>query len=221
MELGLVAEQFHVDVAYHNFGHILNALVYAEQEITRYQAHETKLLPVGSIYKAILLHDIDVHRPLDARFQSKEHRSAAIAGYLLRESNEDEETIKNIKKWIINTNPDFPCQDDAGKIVCRSDLGNIADSLPIFVAEFVKVYRETQQLKWRNGHHLDIVNPVVAARESTEYLKKYFRQDLTLGTGDWDKKSGVCTFVAKALANFVELPAEVSQLPAEVFELEA
>lgn len=222
METALFAETLHTEIPYHNFGHVLNAVVYASEEIKAYQEHETGTLRINGIYEALLLHDVLVHTPLEKSFISKEHRSAHIAGYILRELGDNQQNIADVQRWILNTNPAYACTDDAGRIVCRSDLGNTADDLPVFVKEFINVYRENQGMKLKSGRPQDIVNPLIAARESVSYIKNYFRQDLTLGVGDWDRTSnGLCSFVSKALANFSRLPTVVKTLPGEVFDLES
>lgn len=221
-ETALFAESFHANVPYHNFGHVLNAIAYAEKEITTYNEHETTVLPVTGIYKALLLHDVLVHRPLDGSFATKEHRSASLAGYALRELGDSSDDVDAIQRWIINTNPQYPCSDDAGRIVCRADLGNTADDFSIFVREFIKVYRENQQMKLKYGRPQDIVNPTAAARESIEYLQMYFRQDLTLGDGSWDTTSnGMCAFVSRALSNFKILQGVVKDMPESDFTFDS
>lgn len=210
-EVALIAEQFHADVDYHNFEHPLDTLLYAHKEIETYEANENVQLPRLKIYKALLLHDIAVHVPLDtSQFPTAEHRSAHYAGYILRELGDSEEDIADIQRWIINTNVNYPCDDDLAKIVCRSDIGNTADRLPVFFVNFIKVYRETQKAKLKQRKIKAFVDPFQAAEESIAFLNKYFRQDLTLGTGDWDKTpDGVCRFVARATKNFLQLPEQI------------
>lgn len=215
MEIALLAEFFHSDEsAYHNFGHPLDTLLYAENEINNYELNEQIELPRLSIYKGLLLHDALVHLPLENKtlFATKEHRSANLAGYILSEFGESDDSIKNIKKWIINTNVNYPCdpEDDSAKIFCRSDIGNTADKIEIFVLNYFKVYKESVMEKRKYGNIKDIVDPLQAVEPSISFLKKYFRQDLTLGRGDWDKdKNGICKFVARATHNFLLLPDQL------------
>ncbi len=213
MELALLAEYFHSDDEdYHNFEHILDTLVYAQGEINRYETNENKELPRRKIFAGLILHDTAQHLPLEpnGQFVSVEHRSAHLADYLLNELGMPQDDISDIQQWIINTNAEYPCDpdDDAAKVFCRADIGNTRDRLAVFAINFIKVYRENQKRKIRAGKYKELVDPFVAADQSIQFLKKYFfRQDLTLGSGDWDKDAnGVCLFVAEGSKNLLALP---------------
>ncbi len=209
------------DDQYHNYGHPLDAIIYAFKEIEEYEIHE-KAIPdrvKRNMIVGYLFHDYDVNEPLEHElFATCEERSAYYAEYFLdnlKKTGEDitDDDIKQIKRLILVTSPKYPCENDYERIFCRGDIGNVADSMPIFFVNFIAVYRENQMKRVRERKYKELVDPFRAAEGSIEFLNQYFRQDLTLGNGDWDKTpDGTCRFVASALRNFLQLPTKLREV---------
>lgn len=221
MEVALLATYGHrPDDEYHNYGHPLDAILYAFKDIEEYEKHEA-VIPERdkrNVIIAYLLHDYAVNEPLDKDiYATAEERSASYSEYFLNEfrnQGEDitDEDIEQVRRLILITNPAFPCENDLERIFCRGDIGNVADSLPVFFWNFGLVYQETQKKRIRERKYWEVVSPLEAAEGSVAFLKQYFRQDLTIGTGDWDKApDGTCMFVARALRNFLELPTKIRE----------
>lgn len=222
VEAALLAQFGHKeDDEYHNYGHPLDAILYAFKEINEYEFHEEaiSLRDKRNLVLAYLFHDYAVNLPLDKSvFPTVEERSVHYTEYFLNEfraQGEDVTTddIRQISRLILVTNPQFPCENDLERIFCRGDIGNVADSLHVFFVNFIAVYRETQKKRLKERNFKDLVDPFVAADGSVAFLNQYFRQDLTIGTGDWDKTAdGTCRFVARALKNFLELPGKIREV---------
>lgn len=184
MEIALLAERMHTQAEYHDFSHPLDVVVNVSHFADQYELDYPERPPLNRrpLYKAALLHDIFVDQDLDTNiFPTPEHRSAYLAGYILREMDDPDEEIEHVQDIIISTNPHYQCQDDDAKALVKGDLSNTGNSFQDYFSSFKKVYLEEQRKVLKKYGPSAVISPKAFWEKSVPFLKLYFRQDLAFG----------------------------------------
>ncbi len=155
-------------------------------------------------------HDDDYHLPLkDSGYESKEVRSAAIAGEVLPAIEFSPEQIVLSKGAIMATQAGKRCTNLLDIQVVRGDLANTGMSYGIFLRFFMNFSKEQRNLS-------GVFSPFNEVKDITiDKLSTYFDQDLRY---PFEK---VCPLTAKGLSNLARLKrddeATVSAIAGEDF----
>ncbi len=187
-----LAKRGYTNLPYHNFDHAKNTFVASEKFASQCEEAGASVdrLVTGP---AALYHDYDFAKAPEAKFSSKESRSANRAERDLT-SVLGHERVKRIGKCILATHIDASCETIEEKITVRADIENVSSSFAWFFANFFRLQHERIHLNPKSAISIK------ASIETTENILRKYLQDRDLSLPG-DKSSPL----EQMLSNMVQL----------------
>jgi hypothetical protein len=196
----IAARHYNSTLAYHNFGHVVDALGAMEGILSRCKARGEKLNQMAAYY-GVLFHDAGYHEDHQAKgFAHKEDYSAQIAESILAQRKVPKETIALACDAIRATRKGSALAASPEILVVRAraaDLAQLAAPYPVFKLNTVRLWKEHEQM---SGKTVGWGEWRVKAVPDVEY---FLKQRLFVEPGQSENE--VSAFLKQAAANLAAL----------------
>lgn len=175
----LAAGLYQDDLPYHNFGHVIEVLSFAER-IMKKCRQEGVDVDDEIVYLGILFHDAGFAEDhLNKGFDSKEAYSAYLAGEYLGECDYPASVIEKVKAVIMATHCDGRCLSNEDKAVRAADLYGMGMDYEYFKMNTLKLKQEHEQLSgdqltWKQWQDNTVARVELFLREDIGLTSDYY-----------------------------------------------
>jgi len=199
----IAAAMYEPKLPYHNFGHALTVVRYAEGIAEKCKC-EGVSLDERVVYYALIFHDAGYYEDhLALGFDTKEAYSADLAEHALREHDINEEIIKKIKAAILCTHVDAHCSSNEDKAVRAADLSGLTAEYKVFKLNAVRLMDEHE---FMSGEKVSWEDWKLGVKKN---LELFLREELKL-TSDYYDENGNSVFHIRTRENLHTLLSDGS-----------